>query len=303
MQHPDEGQIHAWLDSALPAGEASAFEAHLALCAECKAKIAEARGLMAGASRILSALDDVPRVVAPIARRSYNGRLLQAAALFIVVAGGGALIARTRVSDSPLQAAATPATAPDTIKEIPATRDAIAAPSMTQQRVAAKTAPLPRDQQARAAANISAEAATDARASVPVMMAKTEPVADAITEAAPAATPAPVAPLTVLKTEWSAMQTRTYYQVANKVVVLIEPGGAASRGFATGATAQSAAVRTRVGIAAASVGGPTPQTITEGDTLSWQDEPGGRTMLLVGPFSVAELTELKKQILAIRANR
>jgi anti-sigma factor RsiW len=67
MQHPDEGTIHAWLDGALPPAEARAIEAHAAGCSECAAAIAEARGLVAASSRILSALDSVPGGVLPAA--------------------------------------------------------------------------------------------------------------------------------------------------------------------------------------------------------------------------------------------
>ena len=63
MQHLDEGMIHAWLDGAASADEAARVERHAAECADCAALVAEARGLVAGASRILSALDDVPVVV------------------------------------------------------------------------------------------------------------------------------------------------------------------------------------------------------------------------------------------------
>ena len=65
MSHPDEGTIHGWLDGALPAGEAAALEAHLAECGECRAAVAEARGLIAASSRILGALDNVPAGVVP----------------------------------------------------------------------------------------------------------------------------------------------------------------------------------------------------------------------------------------------
>lgn len=67
MRHPDEGTIHAWLDGALPPAEASALEAHVASCAECSAAVAEARGMLAAASRILSTLDDVSGGVIPAA--------------------------------------------------------------------------------------------------------------------------------------------------------------------------------------------------------------------------------------------
>lgn len=73
MQHPDEGTIHAWLDGALPDEEARAVADHVASCAACGERVAEARGLMAGASRILNALDDVPSGVVP-GRAMHPGR-------------------------------------------------------------------------------------------------------------------------------------------------------------------------------------------------------------------------------------
>ena len=65
MQHPDEGTIHAWLDDALSGEERAALERHVASCAECSVLVAEARGMIAGSSRIISALDAVPGGVIP----------------------------------------------------------------------------------------------------------------------------------------------------------------------------------------------------------------------------------------------
>ena len=65
MQHLDEGMIHAWLDGQLPQDEAARVEAHVAECRQCADAVAEARGLIAASSRILLALDSVPRDVAP----------------------------------------------------------------------------------------------------------------------------------------------------------------------------------------------------------------------------------------------
>ncbi|HEX5970468.1 MAG TPA: zf-HC2 domain-containing protein, partial [Gemmatimonadaceae bacterium] len=59
--HPDEGLIHAWLDRQLDDRASATLEAHLQRCDECAERVAEARGLIAGASRILSSLDlDAP---------------------------------------------------------------------------------------------------------------------------------------------------------------------------------------------------------------------------------------------------
>ena len=111
MQHPEEGTIHAWLDGALDAEEAARVEQHVAECATCAGAVAEARGLIAGASRILSALDDVPAGVTPSASGPLGGasgsrrpRSLwthfhltparAAAAAFLIVAAGTALVMR-----------------------------------------------------------------------------------------------------------------------------------------------------------------------------------------------------------------
>src|SRR5262249_25707701 len=65
MQHLEEGTIHAWLDGALSSDDAAHVEEHVQRCAECAAMVADARGLIAGASRIVSALDIVPGGVLP----------------------------------------------------------------------------------------------------------------------------------------------------------------------------------------------------------------------------------------------
>jgi hypothetical protein len=65
--HPDEGTIHAWLDRQLDATSSATLEAHLQRCDECAERVAEARGLIAGTSRVLAALDDERGGVAPAA--------------------------------------------------------------------------------------------------------------------------------------------------------------------------------------------------------------------------------------------
>ena len=107
MPHLDEGTIHAWLDGALPPDEAQAVEAHVAECAECAAGVAEARGLIAASSRILSSLDAVPGGVIPMPvasperpallapspasrwgrARPWRGYVVRAAAVLLVAVG------------------------------------------------------------------------------------------------------------------------------------------------------------------------------------------------------------------------
>lgn len=58
--HPDEGTIHAWLDDALDAATAAGIAEHVRTCSACAERVAEARGLIAGASRIVASLDDLP---------------------------------------------------------------------------------------------------------------------------------------------------------------------------------------------------------------------------------------------------
>src|SRR5579872_4764809 len=114
MQHLDEGTIHAWLDGALAASERDAVAEHVAHCAECAAAVADARGMIAGASRILSALDAVPGGVLPRAtqrtpRRSAwrtlgftPARAALAASLMVAVAGALAVrYQRAAISGAP----------------------------------------------------------------------------------------------------------------------------------------------------------------------------------------------------------
>lgn len=95
MKHLEEGTIHAWLDGALGADEAAAVERHFANCEECAARVAEARGLVAGASRILSALDDVGAEIVPsrtpeVTRARWRPNVTRVAAW---VAAAGLLLA------------------------------------------------------------------------------------------------------------------------------------------------------------------------------------------------------------------
>lgn len=96
MQHLDEGTIHSWLDGALSADEATRVEAHVAECPQCAATVAEARGFIAASSRILTALDHVPRGVLPAAPPAKwgNRAVWRAAAAVLVVAAGSLVVFR-----------------------------------------------------------------------------------------------------------------------------------------------------------------------------------------------------------------
>ena len=157
--HLDEGTIHAWLDGALDADEAARVERHAAECASCAAAVAEARGFVAGASRILTALDRVPGGVAPKTAgsaetlRARRTRSLwatlhltparAAAAALVVVAGGTALVlhnapngarSAAKLADYPRDSAITfrpaaPITVPHAATDTAASQTAAAAPA------------------------------------------------------------------------------------------------------------------------------------------------------------------------------
>jgi hypothetical protein len=112
-EHLDEGTIHAWLDGALPPDESARVEAAANSCAECSALVAEARGLIAASSRILSSLDTVPSGVIPggsgnvdqlaalrarnvrTKRHWWNDRRIVAAASIVFVAGVSTMVWRS----------------------------------------------------------------------------------------------------------------------------------------------------------------------------------------------------------------
>lgn len=103
-RHPEEGALHAYIDGELLPTEAAALEAHVAVCAECTAALAEARGFVAAASRAINALDSAPASAAPVRpaqvaapasraprRAIYQVPFARAAAL-LLLAGGTAVV-------------------------------------------------------------------------------------------------------------------------------------------------------------------------------------------------------------------
>jgi len=125
MQHLDEGTIHSWLDGALSADEAARVEAHVKECPQCAAAVAEARGFIAGASRILTALDNAPRGVIPVAapKKRIDPIVWRVAATLMVVAAGTLVVFRNGGREA--QIATTSAdTVPSSVKAVtPMTQD------------------------------------------------------------------------------------------------------------------------------------------------------------------------------------
>ena len=109
MQHLDEGTVHAWLDGELSETESAAATQHVAECAQCAELVAEARGLIAGASRVVAALDAGPVGVIPRAqpangagfwRRLTRSPSRMAMAATILVAIGVTLTVRRSPRDN-----------------------------------------------------------------------------------------------------------------------------------------------------------------------------------------------------------
>ena len=98
MQHLDEGTIHAWLDGALRPEEAAQADTHVKDCPQCQAAVAEARGFIAASSRILTALDDAPSGVIPMAapKRRVQPWIWRVAATVLLVATGTLLLVKQR---------------------------------------------------------------------------------------------------------------------------------------------------------------------------------------------------------------
>jgi len=108
MQHLDEGTVHSWLDGELPETESVAAAQHVAECAQCAALVAEARGVIAGAARVVAALDVGPAGVIPKAqhargagfwRRLTRSPARMAMAATILVAVGVTLTVRRAPRD------------------------------------------------------------------------------------------------------------------------------------------------------------------------------------------------------------
>lgn len=338
MQHPDEGTIHSWLDNALSVEEAARVESHVAECPQCAAAVAEARGFVAASSRILTALDDVPRGVVPaVPARKRDFRVLwRAAAAVLVVAGGSLVVMRdggqkmrspVAISDSGVEATAVPtaANAAGTAETAALTQAPQSVPSPTlesdSERRAASQPVRPSEPRTSVARARSATGASQGMTgSGRDAAAQTTPV----DLAAPAMAPtneaqfsgivvseqSGVAPLKELSLK-RALGTRTIvYQISpTDTVTLTETEslsiqGVVTTGAASALDRQQKGVQTRAvapmrGESAPAAAPPPP--VAAQNTISWVESATGKTLILSGKLPVEKLQEIRQRLEIERA--
>jgi len=250
MQHPDEGMIHSWLDGALSAEEAAGMESHVSECASCAAAVAEARGFIAASSRILTALDNVPRGVLPaVPERKRDFRIVwRAAAAMLVVAGGSLVVMReggpgasvakrpeavtATALDKAAAAPTSPAPSVDAVETDgqPAAANATAAPLRPSTPTAPpvrserrEESPRQRDMSARSNLGRATPSAGEVAGRTGAAAAATAPTALRM-QMSQAAPESDAAPLKVVRIERSAGLRRTIYEIApSATVTLTEP--------------------------------------------------------------------------------
>lgn len=140
MPRPDEGLIHAWLDGQLPPDEVARIEGLAATDPEWAVAVAEARGLVAASSRILSALDRVPAGVVPKGTTSRTTRMpwwTKIAAAVVVVVGGSVVV----MQNAPDGRMSASSTKQDAAQPSPDTQKAVVEAPFTAPPVPATTAP------------------------------------------------------------------------------------------------------------------------------------------------------------------
>jgi hypothetical protein len=196
MQHLDEGIIHAWIDGELPPDEAARVEAHAASCASCGAMVAEARGLVAASSRIVSALDSLPRAQRGVSngmlpafgarktpRRWMTAKVTSAIAATLVIAAGTVMTVRGRVEPPvPAPKAGSPAS-PMAAAKHDTQLGSVAAPTAMPAPLARPVSPTTAQPMATAridrVAKVAAALQTD-RAQSPLSLLSTGRVAGAV---------------------------------------------------------------------------------------------------------------------------
>ncbi len=328
MQHPDEGTIHAWLDDALSVEEHATVEAHVATCAECAATVAEARGLIAASSRIVSALDMVPggvipRQTVPVRRPAwYSTTQFRAAAAVLFVAGASMLLVQGRdgesVEDLSQQVMSTPSSVEAETSQAPS---ADAADEMA-------SAPVESDTRATAPARLPSRPQVAGPGPVATRAQSRRETADGAANAAPVMQPpaTPAAPLakamegrtggatvpvldnvvtTGVASEAAApdlmVVSRDSTSIGRTTVLMVEPGATVILTETSPLLSVRAMARERqlsAGAPAASVAAPPPPVNQRSPmtSISWTDSVTKRVSTLSGPFPRERLEEIRKQI-------
>jgi hypothetical protein len=325
MQHPDEGTIHTWLDGQLPEAEAAAVEVHVAECAECTALVAEARGLIAASSRIVSSLDIVPGGVIPQRaagkRAWYTSTQLRAAAALLFVAGASFLVLRDRGSVSledsasgavfsaktaeQSQAAAAPApTASSAVAKAPA--EPGAAIQSESRQVAAAPKAVERDGAREEAADVApAQAAPVATLKAnPVVVTGVAKDEAANRMAATAESAKPEFELVRTDSSTAGVKTSVYRLAGGEELTLIETAAQP----AVNVQAKSAMARVRAADAGVAAMSAPPQAARAGAaavvpkaTITWVDTAANKAYTLSGLLSKERLEELRKKIEVLKS--
>ncbi len=224
--HLDDGTIEAWLDAAFDTTQMAEVAAHVNGCATCQARVAHARGFIAGASRVVRALDTVPvgvvshedtvraasRIIAAAdatrtdsavprvrAQRAWYTQpfVRAAAALLVTVAGGSIVMSRTgRVVVTPaveMKADRESVAATRVSESVPRVAAAQPTAMPADKMVAARSAPLIAGDTFRKTERVRADGEQRRDATVAARLADAAAAAPAV--ALPSAVAAPVAPV------------------------------------------------------------------------------------------------------------
>jgi hypothetical protein len=329
MQHLDEGTIHSWLDGALSVDEAARVAAHVAECPQCAAAVAEARGFIAASSRILTALDHVPRGVVPVAPpvKWHNRAAWRAAAAVLVVTVGSLVVVRNSdrkaavatVSFDSVGAAgaAGAASAAVTQPQIVASSPAVTATRKLQPRTPIKPS---------TPSAISSAGALSGKPTAEADFSRKSTLAGALAAAPQAAAPSRVEEVAALDAATEQLRLKevgtpsttgarvTLYEVAPGDTVtftealnvhldaVVVTGISTAEPQARRSVEKSAAAAPTLVASTALAVPPMEVEVANGvTTISWADAATGNMLKLSGRMSVERLKEIKRRIELERA--
>ncbi|MEX0908602.1 MAG: zf-HC2 domain-containing protein [Gemmatimonadaceae bacterium] len=322
-QHPEEGTLHAYIDGELSPAETVALEQHVGECALCAAALAEARGFVAAASRVITTLDAAPssaaKPAAPVAGVAaiplkrvvrppiFRVPYARAAALLLLVGGTAFVVDRTGTF------ARGKSTQTESLVADTATGSDLAATAAAEAANTTAAAPIPAPEAAAAVADLSSE--TDlaaitqrgvaggvvAKSAAPMIaqtsvLAGKEAAPEAARPTALLAAPPPPARADVRLEEPAAASALSFgptvvrYRTRDgTIVTLTEEPLRTSFAEESAATRQSAPAPARRRMAA-------PMAATPINLYRWSSAERGKTYTLSGPLTVAELEALSKRL-------